>query len=144
MDVEREPLASVEEIPDRLRPDDIGQFMGIGHDGRRPVGEEGHGQGAGRQQGAFQMDVSVHEPRADVASPQIDDVRAAVPADTDDRPVMDGHVGVDDFVGQDIDDASVRKHQIGGDIPFGRADPAPERLYLCKSVIRLFVHSIRP
>ena len=107
------------QIPGRLQHElqplgsrHIGDFMGVGDDGGGAVGQYRLGKGRWAEHGAFDMNVPVNQPRADIPSVQLHFPLSCVAAHAHDDAIADGHISLLHLAGKHVDDAGIFQHQL--------------------------------
>ena len=108
-----------------LGPGNVGDLVGIGDNGSGAMGQHCLFKGGTAEHGAFDMDVSVYEPGAEIAALQVHLGRSGIAAYSHDPAAADRHVSLLDLVGEHVDHPGILQHQIGscfspccGDLPF--------------------------
>ena len=116
------PMAVMQHKFQAGQTQNIGDFMGVGNQGRCPKGQEHRRQIGRGHHSTFNMKVPVDKTRGDKAVTTIDDFPAFIRPEADDTILANGHIGLLDFTGKDIDDFTSFKDQVGGDFAPGGAD----------------------
>ena len=98
---------------DSLRAEDIGDFMRVRENSRHAVQQQDFRQFAGRQHGALQMNMGVHQARRHVLAAHVDFPFAAVRADADDMGPANGHIRLLPGARKDVEDVPSLEDQIG-------------------------------
>jgi hypothetical protein len=126
--VEGRPFGRIQHVADSLEPEDVCDFMRVGHDGRRAPGGRSRAEGPGAEERAFDVDVAVDEAGCEVRPSGVDDVcGGAVGAPAENESPADGEVDRVDAAGEDVHHAAVPDEKIGGALPRGGFDDVPKR-----------------
>jgi len=123
-DVERETCTPVEDVFDAFDAENVGDFVGVGDDGGRAVGDESLRQLPRRKHRAFDVDVCVDEAGGDEFSAAVENARPGVTAPhADYMAAQNGYVGIKNITSEDVDDPASLQQQVGGDLAAGGKDP---------------------
>ena len=110
--VDRQSFGRLEHVVDAVGAHDVGDFMGVGDDGRRAVRKRRADKFLRADEARFQMDVRVNEARADDLARHVVFHNAVVVSQTYDQPIGTGNVAGGQFVGKDVDKRRVLQNQI--------------------------------
>ena len=110
--VDRQTLGGLEHVVDAVGAHDVGDFMGVGDDGRRAVRQRRTDKFLRADKARFQMDVRVNEAGADDLARHVVFHNAVVVSQTYDQPIGAGDVAGGQFVGKDVDKRRVLQNQI--------------------------------
>ena len=110
--VDRQSFGRLEHVVDAVGAHDVGDFMGVGDDGRRAVRQRRADKFLRADEARFQMDVRVNEAGADDLARHVVFHNAVVVSQTYDQPIGTGNVAGGQFVGKDVDKRRVLQNQI--------------------------------
>ena len=120
--VYRQILRGLKHIFDAVGSHDVGDFVGIGHNGGGAVGQDGLHEFCGADQRTFQMDVGIQKTGEDDFAGAVHFLPAVVAAHADNETLCHGDVHVGQLVGKHIDKGGVLQHQIRRLPPGGGSD----------------------
>ena len=107
-----------------LAPDNVGQLVRVGNDGRGTRGEHDLREAFERQHRGLDVDVGIDEPRHQHAPPRVHGLLANVASDAGKPPVRHGHVALEPFPREDAEHARVAHHQVGGFVAASHGEEA--------------------
>ena len=90
----------------------IGDLVRVGDHRRSAVGQNRLFKGRTAEHGAFNVDVPIHKPRADILALQVQLGLAGIVPHAKDDALTDGYIGMLDLVCEHIDDPGVFQHQL--------------------------------
>ena len=86
--------------------------MRVGDHRRGAVGQHRLFKGRAAEHGAFNMDVPIHKPRADILALQVQLGLAGIVSHAKDDALTDGYIGPLDLICEHVDDPGVFQHQL--------------------------------
>ena len=86
--------------------------MRVGDHRRGAVGQHCLFKGRAAEHGAFNVDVPIHKPRADIPALQVQLSLAGIVSHAKDDPLTDGYIGLLDLVCEHVDDPGVFQHKL--------------------------------
>ena len=90
----------------------IGDLVRVGDYRRGAVGQHRLFKGRAAEHGAFNVDVPIHKPRADILALQVQLSLAGIVSHAKDDPLTDGYIGLLDLVCEHVDDPGIFQHQL--------------------------------
>ena len=90
----------------------IGNLVRVGDHRRSAVGQHRLFKGRAAEHRAFNVDVPIHKPRADIPALQVQLSLAGIVSHAKDDPLTDGYIGLLDLVCEHVDDPGVFQHQL--------------------------------
>src|SRR5680860_328146 len=135
VDVKCELFGGVEQPAHALLAGDVGDLVRVAHHARDAAGQHRVGVLLGRHQRRLEVHVSVYQPGCEMGSSEVDHlvgVSTEVGADRCDKSPGDQHVGCQDLVAEDVDDAAAAQQQAAASAS-GRHRDGLANLCLCRS-----------
>ena len=90
----------------------IGDLVRVGDHRRGAVGQHRLFKGRAAEHGAFNVDVPIHKPRADILALQVQLSLAGIVSHAKDDPLTDGYIGLLDLVCEHVDDPGIFQHKL--------------------------------
>jgi hypothetical protein len=84
----------------------------VGDHRRGAVGQHRLFKGRAAEHGAFNVDVPIHKPRADIPALQVQLSLAGIVSHAKDDPLTDGYISLLDLVCEHIDDPGIFQHKL--------------------------------
>jgi hypothetical protein len=125
VDVQRQTADRLEQHADAGDAQDVADLVRVRDEGRAAVRHQQTGQLRRHQQGTLDVNVGVDQTRDHKAVGDVDPFagRPVEGADAGDPAIGDDDVGRLDPLGEDVDDAAARQHQIARLLTQGDANP---------------------
>ena len=95
----------------------IGDLVRVGDHRRGAVGQHRLFKSRAAEHGAFNVDVPIHKPRADILALQVQLGLAGIVSHAKDDPLTDGYIGLLDLVCEHVDDPGIFQHKLCAHVP---------------------------
>ena len=110
--VHRQPLGSLQHVLHAVGTHDIGNLVGVRHNGGGAVGQNCLHKLFGGNHGALQVDMGVNKAREDQLAAHVELRLTAVRAHTYNQPLRHGNVPMAELIGEYVDIGCVLQHQV--------------------------------